>query len=81
MVEEGKFWCHNFSLHGVGFKSLEMYCNHNFCLLKICLIHCLVTFKKKKKRREFNKIRNEKKKITTDMTEKQRIMLILQATI
>lgn len=30
MIEEGKFWCHNFSLHGVGRKSLEMYfCTHN----------------------------------------------------
>ena len=34
-----------------------------------------------KKRREFNKIRNEKGKITTDMTEKQRIMILLQATV
>ena len=35
MVEEGKFWCHNFSLHGVGFKSLEMYfCTHNLSFNK-----------------------------------------------
>lgn len=35
MVEEGKFWCHNFSLHGVGLKSLEMYfCTHNLSFNK-----------------------------------------------
>lgn len=47
MVEEGKFWCHNFSLHGVGLKSLEMYfCTHNLSFNKD-LLNSLTTATKK----------------------------------
>ena len=52
MVEEGKFWCHNFSLHGVGFKSLEMYfCTHNLSFNKDLLNSLSSDIQKKKEKR------------------------------
>lgn len=48
MIEEGNFWCHNFSLHGgVGLQSGEMYfCTTIKASIKVSLIDCLVPFRK-----------------------------------